>query len=572
MSPMSRRTFLRSAGVAAAALWTPAFRVGPGQAASCPAPAGFPDGIELYRQGYENWAGEIVVDDLWTCAPETARDVVRIANWALADGYRVRPRGMNHNWSPLTVTPGVDCANVILVDTTQHLRSMTVGAGDPPSVTVQAGATMEALLTALEEAGLGITTCPAPGDITVGGALAIDGHGAAIPAAGETRPAGRTYGSLSNLVLSLTAVVWDPGAQTYVLRTFERSDPACAALLVHLGRAFITEVTLQVGANDNLRCVSYVDVPAAELFAPADAGRARTLGSFVEDTGRAEAIWFPFTEKPWLKVWSVSPTKPAGAREVDGPYNYPFSDNVPRPLAQMGAELVRGNGESTPLFGNTMYNVVAAGLAATRSADIWGPSKNTLLYIKPTTMPVTANGYAVLTRRDHIQRVVSDFVERYMILVEVYRMRGSYPANMPVEIRATGLDQPSEVDLPGAGPPSLSALTPRLDHPEWDVAVWFDVLSLPGTPDASAFYQDLEAWMFERYDGEYATVRPEWSKGWAYSQQGAWSNRQMLKHTIPDAYRTGRPAGARWDDAVATLDALDPHRIFSNDFLDALLG
>ena len=30
--------------------------------------------------------------------------------------------------------------------------------------------------------------------------------------------------------------------------------------------------------------------------------------------GRAEAIWFPFTDAPWLKVWSVSEQRPAGSR------------------------------------------------------------------------------------------------------------------------------------------------------------------------------------------------------------------------------------------------------------------
>ena len=43
------------------------------------------------------------------------------------------------------------------------------------------------------------------------------------------------------------------------------------------------------------------------------------------------------------------------------------------------------------------------------SADLWGPSKNTLLYLKPTTLRVHANGYAVLTSRDRVQRVVSEF-------------------------------------------------------------------------------------------------------------------------------------------------------------------
>ena len=58
-------------------------------------------------------------------------------------------------------------------------------ATSPATVTAQTGVTMDVLLQDLENAGLGVTACPAPGDITLGGALAIDGHGTAIPATGE---------------------------------------------------------------------------------------------------------------------------------------------------------------------------------------------------------------------------------------------------------------------------------------------------------------------------------------------------------------------------------------------------
>jgi hypothetical protein len=50
-----------------------------------------------------------------------------------------------------------------------------------------------------------------------------------------------------------------------------------------------------------------------------------------------------------------------------------------------------------------------AGLTATASTDLWGRSKNLMLYVKPTTLRETANGYAVHTSRASIQRVVSEF-------------------------------------------------------------------------------------------------------------------------------------------------------------------
>ena len=74
---------------------------------------------------------------------------------------------------------------------------------------------MEALLKQLEQVKLGFVATPAPGDLTLGGVLAIDGHGTGIPAQGENRLPGQSYGSLSNSIVALTAVVWDGAAGQY---------------------------------------------------------------------------------------------------------------------------------------------------------------------------------------------------------------------------------------------------------------------------------------------------------------------------------------------------------------------
>jgi FAD/FMN-containing dehydrogenase len=144
---------------------------------------------------------------------------VELANWASANGYRLRPRGYSHNWFPLTIPPGTTGAvRVLLVDTTEMLTAITVNDGPPASVTAQAGASMEAILSVLEEHGYGLNHNPAPGDLTIGGVLAINGHGTAVPADSETRTPGHTFGSVSNLVLSITAVVWNEATDAYALR------------------------------------------------------------------------------------------------------------------------------------------------------------------------------------------------------------------------------------------------------------------------------------------------------------------------------------------------------------------
>ena len=67
----------------------------------------------------------------------------------------------------------------------------------------------------------------------------------------------------------------------------------------------------------------------------------------------------------------------------------------------------------------------AASLRAEESAHIWGASKDVLLYVRPATLRVTANGYAILTRRRDVQRVISEFVGRYATVVSGYRARAS---------------------------------------------------------------------------------------------------------------------------------------------------
>jgi FAD/FMN-containing dehydrogenase len=548
------------------ARWAPSFRITRDASAPDTVPAGFPSWVPLYRQGFENWSGETKVDDLWTCAPTTPAAVVTVVNWAHRAGFTVRPRGHMHGWSPLTVTSDADAdTKVVLVDTTQWLTAMGMQPGEPAAVWVQTGATMEELLTFLEANGAGLASVPAVGSVTVGGALAIGGHGGTAPAAGEDVVAGSCLGSMSNALLSCTAVVWSPDDDRYELRTFTRSEPEAAALAVHLGRAFLTEVTLQVTPLQHLRCRSYTDITADTVFAAPDAAGPDSFAAFLDRTGRVESIQFPFTDRPWVKTWEVSPTQPAGSRAVDGPFNYGFSHHLPRALSRLLDAVVAGRGRLTPRFGRVQRAIAVAGLAAERTADLWGPAKNTQLYVKPSTLRLTDGAGVVLTRRGDVQRVVHELHVEYQRRVEAYRARGRYPINGAMQIRVTSVDRADDSLAPGAEAPALSAIHPPADHPEWDTAVWFNLFTLPGTPGASTFYAELEAWAHANYSG-YASFRPEWSKSWAFTEAGQHTDREAIERTIPASY------GDRWASARATFDRLDPHRVLTNPFLDRLLG
>jgi hypothetical protein len=81
----------------------------------------------------------------------------------------------------------------------------------------------------------------------------------------------------------------------------------------------------------------------------------------------------------------------------------------------------------------------------------------------------------------------------------------------------------------------------------------------------------MEQWMADRYSGDYATFRSEWSKGWAFDNEGGYRDAGFLGGTIPAMYREGLSSEEGWDAALAAFDRHDPHRVFSNDFLDRLL-
>lgn len=569
----SRRAFMAGAAAAGALAWVPVFRVTPASAqATTSPPPNFPPSISIYQQAYQNWAGMIVIDDVWTCAPASANDVVTLANWAYANGYRLRAKGMSHNWSPILLPSGSTGAGYVLLDTTQDLTSVSISAGSPATATVGTGVTMNTLTSAIAAAGYGFCAIPAPGDITVGGALAINAHGSAIPATGETMLSGQTYGSLSNLILSLTAVVWNSSSGQYVLTTFQRSNPDIRAFLAHLGRAFITSVTLQLAGSQNLQCQSWVDISAADLFAPPASAGSSSLASYADGAGRVEAIWFPFTDTPWLKVWSIKSSQPLLSVKATSPYNYSFTNSVTSSENTFFDEVAAGDVSGTPAFEDAAIALVDTGLVFTGTWDLWGQWQNVLLYVEPSTVRIVEAGFAIITSRASIQQVVSDFYTQYSSLLSSYAAQGQYPMNGPIEIRITGLDKPSDALVSGAQSPILSSLRPRPDQPGWDTAVWLDMGTLPVTAGFSAFYAEMESWIWSHYTGSYACVRPEWSKAWGCTSAAPWTNSTILGSTIPAAVSAGQASNDGWSTAVSILTSYDPNSVFSSPFLDTLFG
>lgn len=139
-----------------------------------------------------------------------------------------------------------------------------------------------------------------------------------------------------------------------------------------------------------------------------------------------------------------------------------------------------------------------------------------------------------------------------------------------MEIRVTGLDNPEDVGISKAEAPTLSAIKPIQGRPDLNAAVWFDCLTFPTTPNLAQFMTTVEKFIFNEYDPVVAIARPEWSKGWAYTNSSGWANKELLTETIPELYSEEANAN-NWNFALNVFNKYDSERIFTNSFLDEFL-
>lgn len=190
---------------------------------------------------------------------------------------------------------------------------------------------------------------------------------------------------------------------------------------------------------------------------------------------------------------------------------------IPESISRLYAQVLNDLTFLTPLLGEAQFLAVKAGLLATLSLYIWGPSKNLLLFVKSSSLRLTGNGCAVITKRSNVQKVISTVVSFYKQLTDDYAQEGKFPLAGPVEIRASHLDKPGVVQ--NGESPAFSTISPINNYPEFDVAVWFDFLGFHNAPHLNESLAKIESFMFSTFDGTECIVRSEWSKGWAFTDR-----------------------------------------------------
>ena len=506
-----------------------------------------PDLTGMERRSYENWSRMIRVDDVLTATPESDEEALEIVRWAAERGLRVRPVGAFHTWSPLAFE---DASDIVVIDQSRMTGLIDFSIDPVPAATFRAGTTLAEAVRELEMIdNAGASDAPGwawpdyPGvrEVTLGGMLAIGAHGAGIRTRADQAD---LFGTVSNLVLGFRAIVSEAG--TYVIREFRRDDPDAAALLVHLGAAYLLSVTMRVVPNCYVgRRVEYPDWEVA--YSPtAEEG---SLQALVEEHGRVQALWFPFTQTPVVQHFTEEPFV-EGPR-VTEPLTVRLSPDLPRAFTGMFTQALSHMPWLTPLVER---RVLAEMRHLSPPDQEWhGTSGNMLLYVQHDTLRVVSLAYAVHVRHDQLQVAVHALAGQFDRMLHDYAAAGHDPINSCLEMRVTDVDRAEALGIPGAVPALLSAGLPINGS---ERIIWFDLVTTPGMPRAWQFYAEFESWLWERFPGG---LRPEWSKAWAVSADGPWTDEAVLARVRE-----------RILPAVEIWDRLDDRGVYGSSLLDRL--
>jgi hypothetical protein len=542
-------------------------------------PPGFSDQLGFQRITFEDWSEYTKVDGVAAVTAGTADDVVKLCNQAASNGYKVRALGHAHNWSPLILQPSTPPnPRVVLVDTSKLVSKSAEVVGGQLQATFGAGTTLEAATEFLESLdnhgasdapGYSFLNMPTPGSLTLGGILAVGGHGTSVPWRQQEPD---LMGCLSNMIVSFKAVTTDPddpSSTEYAIREFHRADPDASAFLVHLGRAFITEVTLAAVPNYYLQLTNLfpdmeeVMAPPATTSLPENA-----LASLLDAHGRVEVIWFPYQPLAWVQCNTRQPKKTG--TQVPGPYNFDWMNWITRAESDALRTLFAGHPGLVPEF---MVAEAGDAFLHMHGKVLNGTARDLEIYLTDSTLRMTACGYVLQLPRSEVQAAAFEYYTQLQSLLTSYQRKGQHPINGAVEIRCTTIDRQQDLEVAGARPPALAAThSADPNDPALDTVLWVDVLTFPQAPGSAQFFMDLERWMIKTWGARNpGRLRPEWSKGWAYTDAGPWTDASLIEDWIPSVYNSVTDT-LTFDWAKQTLAKYDKASIFANPFLDTLFS
>ncbi len=249
---------------------------------------------------WRNWGQNQSVRPAEIFHPESLADLKAIVKRARNEGKHVRVCGDGHSWSGLVPTEDF----LVFVS---KLDRVEIDKTDParPLVTMETGATVRRVLTAMRAEHVALPTNVVLGTVQFGGLIATGCHGS-----------GRDQKTLSDLVVSIEIVTGktDPATGDVEVRTFSVAagtpEAVMSAARLHLGMfGIIYRMTLRTVPEYNVLTIDQKLPMATALDTVRDA-----VGTF----DYTELFWFPFNQKAWLKTMKRTAAPPKHDEPVDG--------------------------------------------------------------------------------------------------------------------------------------------------------------------------------------------------------------------------------------------------------------
>lgn len=100
---------------------------------------------------------------------------------------------------------------------------------------------------------------------------------------------------------------------------------------------------------------------------------------------------------------------------------------APDSKKSMGRTFLSLSWHITPVLAEAEHTAACSITKLTLSDDIWGPSKNTMLYAKPQTFRESATGHVIIRKREYVQKVVSILADIFETVQNEYANLSQYP-------------------------------------------------------------------------------------------------------------------------------------------------
>ena len=287
---------------------------------------------------WTNWGETQVITPAEIFHPGSVEDLQRIVERARNEGKKVRVCGDGHSWSSLVPTRDF----MVFVS---KLDEVVIDKSDParPLVTVETGATVRKVLTAMRQAHVALPSNVVLGSVQYGGIIATGCHGT-----------GRDVQTLSDLVVSMDVVTGKlDAAGKAEIRRFSVRDgtpqDVMSAVRLNLGMfGIIHRMTLQAVPEYNVETVD------KKLPMPIALDNIRdTVGAF----DYTELFWFPFNQNVWLKTMM----KTAAPRTHDEPVDglRALLNLLDTHLGQPGFEAVAAHPQLARTWGPAAFTMVS---------------------------------------------------------------------------------------------------------------------------------------------------------------------------------------------------------------------